>query len=56
MNNIYIHQKCDVTFLETCQKTLTKRKSSILLVVLEAGADYVHPHKKEGDAGQNKQL
>ena len=55
MNNIYIFQKCDVTFLETCQKTLTKRKSSILLVE-ENGAAYVHPHKKKGDTGQDKQF
>ena len=55
MNNIYIFQKCDVTFLETCQKTLTKRKSSILLVEVNGDA-YVDPHNKEGDTGQNKQL
>ena len=55
MNNIYMFQKCDVPFLETCQKTLTKSKSSILLVVVN-GEAYVAPHKKKGDTGQDKQF
>ena len=55
MNNIYIFQKCDVTFLETYQKKLTKRNSNILLVEVNGDA-CVEPHKKKGDAGQDKQL
>ena len=55
--NMDIQKLCDIAFLLTYQKILTKNKmkSNILLVEVDGDA-CVDPHNKKGEARQDKQL